>query len=78
MFFLFIGTLIDAIPSMVLFDPVIYPVSLSLGVDPVQLGIITLSISLVTPPCGLCLLISSSIGNLSLDPSFMRIGITPP
>ncbi len=76
LFFLFIGTFMDAIPAMVLFVPVIYPVALSLGVDPVQLGIIiiiTLSIGLVTPPYGLCLLISSVIGGLSLDKSFTAV-----
>ncbi|MFV0450465.1 MAG: TRAP transporter large permease [Vibrio sp.] len=76
LFFLFIGTFMDAIPAMVLFVPVIYPVALSLGVDPVQLGIIiiiTLSIGLVTPPYGLCLLISSVIGGLSLDRSFKAV-----
>lgn len=76
LFFLFIGTFMDAIPAMVLFVPVIYPVALSLGVDPVQLGItiiITLSIGLVTPPYGLCLLISSVIGDLALDQSFKAV-----
>lgn len=75
-FFLFIGTFMDAIPAMVLFVPVIYPVALSLGVEPVQLGvviIITLSVGLVTPPYGLCLLISSVIGGLQLDKSFQAV-----
>lgn len=76
LFFLFIGTFMDAIPAMVLFVPVVYPVALSLGVDPVQLGIviiITLSIGLVTPPYGLCLLISSTIGELPVDRSFKAV-----
>ena len=75
-FFLFIGTFMDAIPAMVLFVPVIYPVALTLGVDPVQLGIvviITLSIGLITPPYGLCLLIASAIGELSIDRSFKAV-----
>ena len=48
----------------------------SIGVDPVQLGIviiITLSIGLITPPYGLCLLISSVIGGLSIDRSFKAV-----
>jgi TRAP-type C4-dicarboxylate transport system permease large subunit len=75
-FFLFIGTFMDAIPAMVLFVPVIYPVALSMGIDPVQLGIIviiTLSMGLVTPPYGLCLLISSTIGDLPVDRSFKAV-----
>lgn len=73
LFFLFIGTFMDAIPAMVLFIPVIYPVAQAMGIDPIQLGlvtIITLSIGLVTPPYGLCLLIASVIGELPIDRSF--------
>ncbi|KGQ69346.1 C4-dicarboxylate ABC transporter permease [Chelonobacter oris] len=76
LFFLFVGTFMDAIPAMVLFVPVIYPVAQAIGVDPVQLGIviiITLSIGLVTPPYGLCLLIASVIGNLPIDKSFKAV-----
>lgn len=73
LFFLFVGTFMDAIPAMVLFVPVIYPVAQSLGIDPIQLGvviIITLSIGLVTPPYGLCLLIASVIGELPINKAF--------
>ncbi|MGV6988497.1 TRAP transporter large permease [Testudinibacter sp. P80/BLE/0925] len=76
LFFLFIGTFMDAIPAMVLFVPVIYPVAQTIGVDPIQLGIviiITLSVGLVTPPYGLCLLIASVIGNLPIDRSFKAV-----
>ncbi|SMB79482.1 TRAP transporter, DctM subunit [Pasteurella testudinis DSM 23072] len=76
LFFLFIGTFMDAIPAMVLFVPVIYPVAQAIGVDPIQLGIviiITLSVGLVTPPYGLCLLIASVIGNLPIDKSFKAV-----
>ena len=73
LFFLFVGTFMDAIPAMVLFVPVIYPIAQSMGIDAIQLGvviIITLSIGLVTPPYGLCLLIASVIGDLPIDKSF--------
>lgn len=66
----------DAIPAMVLFVPVIYPIAQVMGIDPIQLGIviiITLSIGLVTPPYGLCLLIASVIGNLPIDKSFKAV-----
>lgn len=76
LFFLFIGTFMDAIPAMVLFVPVIYPVAQSMGIEPVQLGviiIITLAIGLVTPPYGLCLLIASVIGELPIDRSLKAV-----
>lgn len=75
-FFLFIGTFMDAIPAMILFIPVILPTAINLGISPILLGIViimTLAIGLVTPPYGLCLLIASKIGELSVDRSFNAV-----
>ena len=69
-FFLFIGTFMDSIPAMILFTPVLLPPALNLGVSSIHLGlvtVITLAIGLVTPPYGLCLLIASSIAELSIE-----------
>ena len=66
----------DAIPAMILFVPVILPIANNYGVSPVLLGIITvitLAIGLVTPPYGLCLLIASNIGGLSIERSFRAV-----
>ncbi|MBU8906679.1 TRAP transporter large permease [Desertibacillus haloalkaliphilus] len=76
LFFLFIGTFMDAIPAMILFIPVILPIALEFGVDPVLLGMITiisLAIGLVTPPYGLCLLLAAKIGELSIERSFKAV-----
>ncbi len=76
LFYLFIGTFMDSIPAMILFVPVILPTALSLGIDPLHLGIvtvITLAIGLVTPPYGLCLLIASSIAKLPIEKSFIAV-----
>lgn len=75
-FFLFIGTFMDAIPAMILFVPIILPTALQFGVDPVHLGLIvvmTLAVGLVTPPYGLCLLLAAKIGNLSIERSFVAV-----
>lgn len=76
LFFLFIGTFMDAIPAMILFVPVILPTALEFGIDPVHLGlivIITLAIGLVTPPYGLCLLLAAKIGEMSIERSFIAV-----
>ncbi|KHF39422.1 TRAP transporter large permease [Halalkalibacter okhensis] len=75
-FFLFIGTFMDAIPAMILFIPVILPVALMYEISPVLLGLITimtLAIGLITPPYGLCLLLAAKIGNLSIEKSFKAV-----
>ncbi|TDL30901.1 TRAP transporter large permease [Jeotgalibacillus sp. S-D1] len=76
LFFLFIGTFMDAIPAMILFVPVILPVATAFDVSPLLLGlitIITLAIGLITPPYGLCLLLAAKIGDLSVERSFVSV-----
>lgn len=75
-FFLFVGTFMDAVPAMILFVPVILPAAAQLSVNPVHMGVVvvmTLALGLVTPPYGLCLLIAGSIGNLTIEKSFRGI-----
>jgi len=54
--YLFLGCFLDAISMMVLTMPVIYPVILSLGFDPIWFGVIAvlmMEAGLITPPMGL-------------------------
>ncbi len=72
-FFLFVGTFMDAVPAMILFVPVILPTALKLGINPIILGliiIVTLALGLVTPPYGLCLLLSASINKMRIEDAF--------
>lgn len=72
-FFMFIGTFMDAVPAMILFVPIVLPASQALGISPIIMGLIivvTLALGLVTPPYGLCLLLASSICNISIEDSF--------
>ncbi len=76
LFFLFVGTFMDGVPAMILFVPVILPTAISLGIDPIHLGlvvIITLALGLVTPPYGLCLLIAGSISGVTVEESFKGV-----
>ncbi|WP_305768908.1 TRAP transporter large permease [Candidatus Epulonipiscium viviparus] len=72
-FFMFVGTFMDSVPAMILFVPIILPSATALGISPIILGLIvvtTLSLGLVTPPYGLCLLIASSISGITIEESF--------
>lgn len=76
LFFMFVGTFMDAVPAMILFVPIILPSSTALGISPIILGliiIVTLSLGLVTPPYGLCLLLAGSISGLSIEDSFKGV-----
>ena len=59
----------ETIAALVILFPVLLPVALSVGMDPIQFGIVAvlnLVIGLTTPPVGVCLFVASSIGKISL------------
>jgi TRAP-type C4-dicarboxylate transport system permease large subunit len=62
LFLLVVGCLMDIFSALIVVVPLIVPVALGFGVDPVHLGIIfltNLEIGYITPPVGLNLFISS-------------------
>jgi tripartite ATP-independent transporter DctM subunit len=67
--FLFFGLFIDAIPTIIILGTVLMPVAQAAGIEPVSfaiIGIVSLAFGLVTPPYGLCLLISAAIGGMNV------------
>jgi len=66
---LLVGMPLDLPPAILLLGPIFVPLAATIGLDPVQLGlimIINLGIGLYTPPIGTTLFISSSIAKSSL------------
>ncbi len=58
------GMIMDAIPAMLLFSPVILPLAKTFGINEVHLGIImvvNLAIGFVTPPLGVNLFVGSNL-----------------
>ncbi|MFK7752041.1 MAG: TRAP transporter large permease subunit, partial [Sedimentitalea sp.] len=67
--FLLFGLFIDAIPTIIILGTVLMPVAAAADIHPVVfaiIGIISLAFGLVTPPYGLCLLISAAIGGMNV------------
>lgn len=70
--FLVIGTFMDAIPAIIILQPIVGELAAAVGIDPYQLGVVvvlTLAIGLITPPYGLCLLISADLAHLPILPA---------
>ena len=70
--FLFLGTFMDPAPAMLIFVPVMTPIAASIGVEPLQLGILiimALSIGKITPPYGISLLLACTIAEIPLSKS---------
>ena len=67
--FLLFGLFIDAIPTIIILGTVLLPVATAADIHPIAfaiIGIISLAFGLVTPPYGLCLLISAAIGGMNV------------
>ena len=67
---LLLGTLMDMAPLILILTPILMPVILSLGVDPVHFGMvmmINLGIGLITPPVGSVLFVGSAVANLTIE-----------
>jgi tripartite ATP-independent transporter DctM subunit len=67
---LIVGTFMDMAPALMIFTPIFLPVVTSLGVDPVQFGvmmIMNLSIGTITPPVGSVLFVGCSVANLKVE-----------
>ncbi len=67
--FLVVGCFLDAIPAIIIVGTILEPLAKAVHMDPVHfamVGIVSLAFGLVTPPYGLCLMISCAIGKLRL------------
>lgn len=66
---LILGMFIEGIALMIIAYPVLMPVVLSLGIDPIHFGVIlvlNLMIGLVTPPVGLCLYVVAGVAKVPI------------
>ncbi|WMI81730.1 TRAP transporter large permease [Anaerotignum sp. MB30-C6] len=66
--FFIIGMLMEANAAIIMMTPILLPLLSAFGIDPLQFGIImsfNLCIGLVTPPVGICLLMTNQIAKAS-------------
>jgi tripartite ATP-independent transporter DctM subunit len=66
--FLIVGMFIDAVPAIIIFAPLLRPLAESVGIHPLHfavVGCVALAYGLITPPYGLCLLITSEIAGIN-------------
>jgi TRAP-type C4-dicarboxylate transport system permease large subunit len=78
-FYIFLGTFLDAMPMMILTAPTLTPIVVQLGFDPVWFGIVVVLVSeigLITPPMGMnCYVVQGVRGSGALHDVF--IGVAP-
>ena len=67
---LFVGCLMEGIAAMLILIPILTPVAMKLGIDPVHFGLVfvlNLMIGTVTPPVGVVLYVVSNIARISFE-----------
>ncbi len=65
-----VGMVIESNAAYIMLVPILSPVAMSLGIDPLRFGMIfvmTLVIGHLTPPVGVVLFVTSSVGGLSFE-----------
>lgn len=73
---LLVGTFLEPGAAIVLIVPMLMPVTASMGIDPMQMGmvvILTLTLGLITPPVGVCLFVACRIANSPVLPIFRAV-----
>jgi len=67
--FLVVGCFLDAIPAIIIVGTILQPLANSVHMHPIHfaiIGIVALAFGLVTPPYGLCLMISCAVAKVPL------------
>jgi TRAP-type C4-dicarboxylate transport system permease large subunit len=73
---LFVGCFLDTIAAITILVPILLPIVLKLGIDPIHFGLImtlNLMIGLLHPPLGMVLFVLSRVANLSVERTTMAI-----
>lgn len=67
---LIVGTFMDTLAAIIILTPILLPIALQIGYDPIHFGIImvvNLAIGFITPPLGVNLFVASGISGLSIE-----------
>jgi tripartite ATP-independent transporter DctM subunit len=67
---LLLGTFMDLAPMLLICTPILLPVVVKFGVDPIHFGmimILNLGIGLITPPVGPTLFVGCAIGKVTME-----------
>lgn len=68
--FLVLGMVMDALPPIIVLMPILVPVAVSLGMDPMHIGILVaanVGLGMVSPPVGICLYVSCGISQTPIE-----------
>jgi len=70
LFLLLLGCFMDATAALIITTPILFPIAVDMGFDPVHFGIImivNLSIGYLTPPLGVGLFVAAKVGGTRFE-----------
>ena len=73
---LFIGIFVETNSSILVLSPILVPVAISMGIDPVHFGLImvvNLAMGMVTPPLGVNVYAACTVGNVAFEKVVPRL-----
>jgi C4-dicarboxylate transporter DctM subunit len=66
---LFMGMILDVAPIIIILIPIVFPIVMKLGIDPIHFGVMTIvnmAIGQCTPPVGVALFVATGISKINL------------
>jgi TRAP-type C4-dicarboxylate transport system permease large subunit len=75
-FLLFVGCFLETIAAITILVPVLVPIAMKLGIDPVHFGVVmvlNLMIGLLTPPVGMVLFVLAKVSRLSVEETIRAV-----
>ena len=67
--FFIVTMFMESIAALTLFMPIIFPIAMSVGIDPIVLGVLVtvmIGVGLVTPPVGMCIYVACDIMKITV------------
>jgi C4-dicarboxylate transporter DctM subunit len=74
--FIVLGMVMDALPPIIILTPILLPVAVAMGMEPLHFGILiaaNVGIGMVSPPVGMCLFVSCGISDTPIEKVVPRL-----
>ncbi len=75
--FFIVTMFMESIATLTLFMPIIFPIAMSVGIDPIVLGVlvtVVIGIGLVTPPVGMCIYVACDLMHIKVGDTIKYLG----
>lgn len=73
---LVLGCVLDQSPALLMMVPILLPVAMEFGIDPVHFGVLccfNLTVGLITPPVGMTLFVTANVAEVKLTELYRKI-----